>query len=86
MSSKSFTLKRIAAISLLDRLDFLRKLAINIGTLDDIPPFRVIGSRRQGERYSADGMRDLPGNRRLAAACVVAGFVAKRNGRLPVVT
>ncbi|RAX37839.1 Tn3 family transposase [Rhizobium tropici] len=59
--------------SLLDRLDFLRELAIKIGTLDDIPPFRVTGLRRQGERYSADGMRDLPENRRLAilAACVV---------------
>lgn len=58
---------------LFDRLEFLRKLAIDAGTLDGIPPHRVAGLRRQGERYSADGMRDLPENRRLAilAACVV---------------
>ncbi len=58
---------------LLDRLEFLRKLHIDVHALDDIPPHRIAGLRRQGERYSADGMRDLPENRRLAilTACVV---------------
>ncbi|QFI69857.1 Transposase [Sinorhizobium alkalisoli] len=49
---------------LLDRLEFLRKLAVDVGILDGIPPHRVAGLRRQGERYSADGMRDLSENRR----------------------
>ena len=41
--------------------------------LTDVPPHRVTRLRRQGERYFADGLRDISGNRRLAshAVCIV---------------
>ena len=51
---------------LLDRLEHLRLLAVPEGLFDDIPPHRVTRLRRQGERYFADGLRELPDNRRLA--------------------
>lgn len=56
---------------LLDRLGALREVGISADVFENIPPHRVASLRRQGERYSADGMRDLPANRRLAvlAAC-----------------
>lgn len=39
-----------------------------------IPPHRVSRLQRQGERYFADGLRDISGDRRLAiiAVCAVA--------------
>jgi len=56
---------------LLDRLGALREVGISADVFENVPPHRVASLRRQGERYSADGMRDLPANRRLAvlAAC-----------------
>ena len=38
----------------------------------DIPPHRVTRLRRQGERYFADGLRELPDSRRLAILVVCA--------------
>ena len=59
-----------------------------------IPPHRITRLRRQGERYFADGLRELPDNRRLAilavcaaewelflAAAVVGGRPGGRRGR-----
>ena len=37
-----------------------------------IPPHRITRLRRQGERYFADGLRELPDNRRLAILAVCA--------------
>ncbi len=52
---------------LLDRLEHLRRLAVPEGLFGDIPPHRITRLRRQGERYFADGLRELPDNRRLAS-------------------
>ena len=41
-------------------------------TRDLIPPHRITRLRRQGERYFADGLRELPDNRRLAILAVCA--------------
>ena len=38
----------------------------------EIPPHRITRLRRQGERYFADGLRELPDNRRLAILAVCA--------------
>lgn len=57
---------------LLDRLEHLRAIAIPAAILDDVPPHRVARLRRQGERYFADGLRDLPACRRLAILAVCA--------------
>ena len=58
---------------LLDRLDHLRRLPVPQGLFRDIPPHRITRLRRQGERYFADGLRELPDDRRLAilAGCAV---------------
>ena len=62
-----------AAIRLLERLEFLRDMDLSLDVLSDIPAHRVTRLRRQGERYFADGLRDISGDRRLAilAVCVV---------------
>lgn len=57
---------------LLDRLEHLRHLAVPEGLFDDIPPHRITRLRRQWERYFADGLRELPDNRRLAILAVCA--------------
>lgn len=62
-----------AAVRLLERLEFLRTIDLLPVVLTDIPPHWVARLRRQGERYFADGLRDISGHRRLAilAVCVV---------------
>src|SRR3546814_5640739 len=62
-----------AANRLLDRLEFLRAMNLNDGILAGVPPHRVARLRRQGERYFADGLRDLGADRRRAimAVCVI---------------
>jgi len=50
---------------LLDRLEFLRGLALDQSILADVPPHRVTRLRRQGERYFAGDLRDISGDRRL---------------------
>ena len=57
---------------LLDRLDHLRRLPVPEGLFRDIPPHRITRLRRQGERYFADGLRELPDDRRLAILAVCA--------------
>ncbi|WP_010219531.1 Tn3 family transposase [Sphingomonas sp. PAMC 26621] len=62
-----------AANRLLDRLEFLRAMNLDAGLLADVPPHRVARLRRQGERYFADGLRDLSADRRRAilAVCII---------------
>jgi len=62
-----------AAIRLLERLEFLQHIDLPPNVLAEIPPHRVTRLRRQGERYFADGLRDISGDRRSAilAVCVV---------------
>ena len=57
---------------LLDRLDHLGRLDVPEGLFHEIPPHRITRLRRQGERYFADGLRELPDNRRLAILAVCA--------------
>ncbi|UXT61275.1 Tn3 family transposase (plasmid) [Agrobacterium fabrum] len=57
---------------LLDRLEYLRQLDLPEDILVNVPAHRVTRLRRQGERYYADGMRDLPEDRRLAILAVCA--------------
>ena len=57
---------------LLDRLEHVRRLDVPEGLFHDIPPHRITRLRRQGERYFADGLRELPDNRRLAILAVCA--------------
>ncbi|MDO8986386.1 Tn3 family transposase [Cypionkella sp.] len=57
---------------LLDRLEFLRGLALDQSILADVPPHRVTRLRRQGERYFAGDLRDISGDRRLAILAVCA--------------
>lgn len=61
-----------AANRLLDRLEYLRNLDLPEDLLAGVPAHRVTRLRRQGERYYADGMRDLPNDRRLAILAVCA--------------
>ena len=58
---------------LLGRLEFLHGLKLPYDILDGVPPHRISRLRRQGERYFADGLRDISSDRRLAilAVCVV---------------
>src|SRR5512134_262389 len=58
---------------LLDQLDWVRKIGVPETVLAGTPAHRVARLRRQGERYYADGLRELPEERRLAilAVCVV---------------
>lgn len=60
------------ASRLLDRLEFLQRLKLSPDTLDGIPPHRITRLRRQGERYFADGLRDITSDRRLAILAVCA--------------
>ncbi|MGE4340979.1 MAG: Tn3 family transposase, partial [Pigmentiphaga sp.] len=57
---------------LLDRLEYLQHFDLPEDLLAGVPAHRTTRLRRQGERYYADGMRDLPEDRRLAilAVCV----------------
>ena len=57
---------------LLDRLEHLQRLDVPEGLFHGIPPHRITRLRRQGERYFADGLRELPDNRRLAILAVCA--------------
>ena len=57
---------------LLDRLEHVRRLDVPEGLFHEIPPHRITRLRRQGERYFADGLRELPDNRRLAILAVCA--------------
>ena len=57
---------------LLDRLEFLRGIALDQSILADVPPHRVTRLRRQGERYFAGDLRDISGDRRLAILAVCA--------------
>lgn len=61
-----------AARRLLDRLDYLRKIDVSPDVFHGVPDHRITRLRRQGERYFADGLRDLPDDRRHAilAVCV----------------
>lgn len=67
-----------AANRLLDRLEFLRAMNLGADLLAGVPPHRVARLRRQGERYFADGLRDLNADRRRAilAICVIEWAVA----------
>ncbi len=70
------------ASRLLDRLEFLQKLGLSSDVLKGIPPHRVTRLRRQGERYFADGLRDITSDRRLAilAVCAVEWKAAIADG------
>ena len=57
---------------LLDRREHLRRLNVPEGLFHDVPAHRITRLRRQGERYFADGLRELPDNRRLAILAVCA--------------
>lgn len=61
-----------AANRLLDRLEFLRALALDPQLLAGVPPHRVARLRRQGERYFTDGLRDNSSDRRWAILAVCA--------------
>ena len=60
------------ASRLLDRLEFLQDLGLSPAILSDVPPHRITRLRRQGERYFADGLRDITSDRRLAILAVCA--------------
>ena len=57
---------------LLDRLDYLHRFDLSPEIFQGVPDHRIARLRRQGERYFADGLRDLPDDRRFAilAVCV----------------
>ncbi len=73
-----------------DRLEHVRRLDVPEGLFHEIPPHRITRLRGQGERYFADGLRELPDNRRLAilAVCAVewemflADAVVETHGRV----
>ncbi|MGJ8624137.1 MAG: Tn3 family transposase [Yoonia sp.] len=58
---------------LLDRLAFLQDFDLSPDLFESVPAHRITRLRRQGERYFADGLRDLPDDRRYAVlvVCVV---------------
>ncbi len=60
------------ASRLLDRLEHLQALKVLPSLLDDIPPNQITRLRPQGERYFADGLRDIGSDRRLAILAVCA--------------
>lgn len=62
----------LSANRLLDRLEYLQRLDFPEDLLTGVPAHRATRLRRQGERYYADGMRDLPEDRRLAILAVCA--------------
>src|SRR3546814_16953304 len=51
-------------------LEDLQRFDVPADLLDGVPAQRVTRLRRQSERYYADGMRDLPEDRRLAILAV----------------
>lgn len=57
---------------LLDRLEWIGELAISEDVIAGVPPHRIARLRRQGERYYADGLRELPETRRSAILTVCA--------------
>jgi hypothetical protein len=57
---------------LLDRLESLLDINLPPNLVEGVPEHRVTRRRRQGERYFADGLRDLPDDRRLAILAVCA--------------
>ncbi len=57
---------------LLDRLEYLHNINLPSDLVDGVPEHRVTRLRRQGERYFAGGLRDLPSDRRLAILAVCA--------------
>ena len=57
---------------LLDRLELINQIDVADACLKDVPAHRIARLRRQGERYFADGMRDLPDHRRIAILAVCA--------------
>lgn len=61
-----------AANRLMDRLEYLQRLDLPADLVAGVPAHRVARLRRQGERYYADGMRDLSEARRLAILAVCA--------------
>ncbi|TCQ15001.1 TnpA family transposase [Rhizobium sp. PP-CC-3G-465] len=61
-----------SANRLLDRLEHLQRIDLPEDLLAGVPAHRVTRLRRQGERYYADGMRDLPEDRRFAILAVCA--------------
>ena len=61
-----------AANRLMDRLEYLQGVDLPADLVAGVPAHRVARLRRQGERYYADGMRDLPEERRLAILAVCA--------------
>lgn len=75
---------------LMDRLEFLQRIDLPHGFLEGIPAHRITRLRRHGEHHFADGLRELPNNRRLAilAACVtewhamLADAVVETNDRI----
>ena len=72
-----------AANRLLDRLEHLWRLDFPEGLFHDVPAHRITRLRRQGERYFADGLRELPENRRLANSRGLrrrVGDVSRRRG------
>ena len=62
------------ANALMDRLERIEGLDVPSAVLDGVAPHRRTQLRGQGERYFADGLKDVPEDRRYAimAACVVA--------------
>ena len=60
------------ASRLLDRLEHLQGLKVPPSLLAGIPPNQITRLRRQGERYFADGLRDIGSDRRLAILAVCA--------------
>ena len=60
------------ASRLLGKLEYLQGLELSPDILDGIPPHRITRLRRQGERYFADGLRDINSDRRLAILAVCA--------------
>src|SRR3546814_19650827 len=54
----------------MDRLEYLQRFDLPADLLDGVPAHRVTRLRRQGARSYADGMRDLPEDRRLALLAV----------------
>ena len=57
---------------LLDRLEHLRRFDFPGGLFHGVPAHRITRLRRQGERYFADGLRELPESRRIAILAVCA--------------
>ena len=57
---------------LLDRLEHLRRFHFPDGLFHGVPAHRITRLRRQGERYFADGLRELPESRRIAILAVCA--------------